>query len=62
MTEEMKEYNWNWWFVLSIIWILSLLFIAMVDGSKSAGWFMTLNMVLSMVNAAVCLYVGNKPR
>lgn len=62
MTEEMKEYNWSWWFVLSIIWILSLLFIAIVDDSKSAGWFMTLNMVLSMVNGAICLYVGNKPR
>jgi len=59
----MSQYNWNWWFVLSVFWVLIHLMLAMMDESKQivTHWFFVFGMVLSMLNLLFCVYIGNHP-
>ena len=53
-----SQYNWNWWFVLSILFLLiSMVFSAALHG----GSFTNITLIVAAVNLIICLYVGLKP-
>ena len=59
----MTQRKWTAWFLLSVIWVLAHLFIAMIDkgGQLVTHWFYVFGMVLSMMNLGVCFYIGTLP-
>ncbi len=65
MRKEMKDYNQAWWFVLSTIWLLCILFIGMHDQREKvkimSDDFFLLTLVISMLNMVACCYVGGLP-
>ena len=53
-----SQYNWNWWFVLSILFLLiSMVFSTALHG----GSFTNITLIVAAVNLIICLYVGLKP-
>ena len=53
-----SQYNWNWWFVLSILFLLiSMVFSAALHG----GSFTNITLIVAALNLIICLYVGLKP-
>jgi hypothetical protein len=58
---KMSQYNWNWWFMSTI---LVMLIGAMINmGAKNQYEVLTSNivMVIGLISFIPCLYVGNKP-
>ena len=53
-----SQYNWNWWFVLSILFlIISMVFSTALHG----GSFTNITLIVAAVNLLICLYVGLRP-
>lgn len=53
-----SQYNWNWWFILSILFLLiSMVFSAALHG----GSFTNITLIVAALNLLICLYVGLKP-
>lgn len=53
-----SQYNWNWWFVLSILFlIISMVFSTTLHG----GTFINITLIVAALNLIICLYVGLKP-
>jgi len=62
----MKQYNWSWWFVLSIIWLLSMFLISMVatpQELKQLGknWLFVVGYIICILNLLACVYIGGMP-
>lgn len=58
----MTQYNWSWWFVLSVFWVLIHVLIAMMGDQKiMTHWFYMFGMILSLANLLFCIYIGNHP-
>lgn len=57
----MTQYNWNWWFILSIIWLISLLLVAMIGHPIVGTTFFGFAMAVCCINVLGCLYIGCKP-
>jgi len=53
----MSQYNWNWWFVLSVIGLL----VGMMGIMVGEHIFSTRIVVVSSISSIGCLYVGMKP-
>ena len=58
---KISNYNWNWWFVLTLITIFIGMFITMV--AKHDEEFLLSNILMSVgfISLIPCLYIGFKP-
>lgn len=53
--KNISQYNWNWWFVISIFLLFSTLFTAtVINGNPIA----TVAIVITSINMLGCLYTG----
>jgi len=55
--KNISQYNWNWWFILSIFLLFSTLFTATVINGN--GWA-TAAIIVTLINMLYCLYIGGK--
>lgn len=55
--KNISQYNWNWWFMISIFLLFSTLFTATVINGN--GWA-TAAIIVTLINMLCCLYVGGK--
>jgi uncharacterized membrane protein YhaH (DUF805 family) len=54
---KINDYDWAWWFVLTII----ALFIGMLLASVGQYYVANIILVISLVSLLPCLYIGMKP-
>lgn len=54
---KISQYNWNWWFVVTIIVLAQDMAMAMCGEEKYSGWIM----LGAIVSLLPCLYIGCKP-
>jgi len=55
--KNISQYNWNWWFMISIFLLFSTLFTATVINGN--GWA-TAAIIVTLINMLYCLYIGGK--
>jgi len=55
--KNISQYNWNWWFTISIFLLFSTLFTATVINGN--GWA-TAAIIVTLINMLYCLYIGGK--
>ncbi len=58
---KISQYNWNWWFVLTIIILTIGLMIGMVAKTTNEKIIADVIMVVGLVSLLPCLYIGCKP-
>jgi uncharacterized membrane protein YhaH (DUF805 family) len=58
---KMSDYNWNWWFVLTIIVLFCGLLVAMVGNNQSEIEVGNNIIIISIISLVPCLYIGCKP-
>jgi hypothetical protein len=57
---KLTQTTWETWFVASIIWILALIFVGTLDGSREITIYPYV-LTLSVINIIICAYVGQQP-
>jgi len=55
----MSQYNWNWWFVSSIILMGCSCVVGMTEVYPKTANIM---IIISVINLIPCMYVGCKPK
>ncbi len=58
---KISQYNWNWWFVLSLLTILIGTMIGMVAKTQKDEMVSTIILIVGSVSILPCLYIGCKP-
>ena len=58
---KISQYNWSWWFVLSLLTILIGMMIGMVAKAEKEQLVASVIMIVGVVSMLPCLYVGCKP-
>ena len=59
--EDSKQVAWESWFILSTVFFGGIFFICTLDGSREVAELPYL-LAISIINLAICLYKGFKPR
>jgi hypothetical protein len=55
----MSQYNWNWWFVSSLILMACSCVIGMTEVYPKTA---TVMIIISVLNLIPCMYIGCKPK
>jgi hypothetical protein len=58
---KISQYNWSWWFVLSLLVILIGMMITMVAQKESELAVASGIMIVGLISMIPCLYIGCKP-
>jgi ABC-type proline/glycine betaine transport system permease subunit len=58
---KISQYNWNWWFVSTLLVILVGLMIGMVAIKDEDKNLSTIILIVGMISMIPCLYIGCKP-
>ena len=58
---KMSQYNWSWWFVITLLVMLIGMMIAMVGKTEKEQSIASVIMVVGLISFIPCLYIGNKP-
>ncbi len=58
---KMSQYNWSWWFVLTLILMVVGMLVAMEAKTNEENICANVIMSISLVSMLPCLYVGMKP-
>ena len=58
---KISQYNWSWWFVLTIIVLTIGLMVGMVAKTTTETIVANIIMVVGLVSLIPCLYIGCKP-
>lgn len=58
---QIKQHQWEAWFVLSCILFLFIFMIGTMEGSKEFCPYWVQIALGSVMNLLVCIYFGNKP-
>ncbi len=58
---KISQYNWNWWFVLTLIIITSGFNVVMVGETENELIIGNIIVTIGFVSLIPCLYVGMKP-
>ena len=58
---KISQYNWSWWFVLSLLTILIGMMIGMVAKAEQEKLVASVIMIVGSISMLPCLYVGCKP-
>lgn len=56
---KLTQTAWETWFVASVIWVLALIFVGTLDGSREIIIYPYV-LVLAFINIVICSYVGFK--
>lgn len=59
--EDSKQTAWESWFILSIVFFGGIFFICTLEGSREVAE-LPYFLAVSIINLAICLYKGFKPR
>jgi uncharacterized membrane protein YhaH (DUF805 family) len=58
---KMSQYNWNWWFMLTLLVTLIGAMVGMVAKNQSEVLVSNIFMIVGLISFIPCLYIGNKP-
>jgi len=58
---KMSQYNWSWWFVLTVITLVVGMLIAMVAKTEFEMILSNIILIVSLISFIPCLYIGMKP-
>jgi hypothetical protein len=58
---KISQYNWSWWFVITLLVILIGMMIGMVANNEHDRNVSSVILIVGVVSMIPCLYVGCKP-
>ncbi len=58
---KITQYNWSWWFVITLLVILIGMMVGMVAKSEQEQLVSSVLMIVGSISMIPCLYVGCKP-
>ena len=58
---KMSQYNWSWWFVLTVITLVVGMLIAMVAKTEFEMILSNIILIVSLISLIPCFYIGMKP-
>jgi len=57
----MSQYNWSWWFVITLLTMTIGMLVAMTATNTNQMWIANVVCAIGLINFFPCLYIGMKP-